>query len=340
MLYAAGMTRGPSGASLVVAAALAVPGCFRGGFLDDTCEQRGGCDDSTTGAADTTGAATTPPPTSTGTSSDTSTGEPLDTTGGAPGVLLAGPAFRVSALEIVDPPLFTSVFGSCTDASSFINGTLMASVENYDTNLILVAKDYDPARATQDFLFYRSASCPPGDGYCVINPALLPTTFVAVNQDVGSCGYVDMMTVNPTNYGFLHQPMAPCVVSPTASIEFQLGKELPEIEFLLGKFAAEYRPTAEAPERLERATLQGFIPEANAMEINYTYLDMPVNLWSVIRGSDHPDACPIPPDGMPGSVSDVDMVDVDGPEGPDAPIRGVFLYMNFTAKKIDVYAPL
>lgn len=342
ILYAENMHRGSSGASLVVAAALALPGCFRGGFLEDTCEQRGGCDDSTTGATGMTGTTSTPT-TSTGSTtgadaSGESGGEVVDTTGGSL-LLLDGPAFRVSALGIIDPPLYTKPGGVCTDVSGFVNGGLMSSVETYDTNLLLVATDYDPRSATQDYQFYSSANCPPGEGYCVLNPALAPTAFIAVNRDIGDCIEVDMATINPTNYSLLHTPMAPCVVSPTASVKIQLSKDLPVIEFLLGKFAAEYGPDAQAPIRLDDATLQGFIPETDAMNINYTFMGTPVNLWSAIRGSGHPDACPIPMDGAPGSVSDVDMVDVDG-DKPGLPIRGVFLYMNFTAKQIDVYLPL
>jgi len=257
----------------------------------------------TTGAASTSGA-------------DASSGGSSESTGSELGLLLEGPSFRVSALEIVDPPLYRKLKDDpeeCLDASSLVNGGLMSSVETYDTNLLLVAKGYDPTKDTQEFLFYPSANCPPGEGYCVINPALLPTTFVAVNRDVGSCSEVDPMTINPTNYGLLHMPQAPCVVSPTASLELKLSKDLPPIAFLLGKFAAQYSPDPEVPGRLEMATLQGFVPEANAMMIDYNFNGIPVNLWSVIRGSGHPEGCLVPVDGEPGSVSDVDMVDVDGP---------------------------
>lgn len=336
------MKRGVPNSSLAVAAAVVLLGCFRGGFLDDTCEQRPGACGQSTGVASTS---TTSPPTtdasssmSADASSSSSSGAP-DTTTGAPGLLIEGPAFRVSAIEIVDPPLYLKA-GLCADASNFVNGGLTAAVETYDTNVILVAQEYDSEAATQEFWFYPSADCPPGEGYCVLNPALKPTVFVAVNREMGDCGGADATTLNPTNLGFLHVPVAPCVLSPTASLPLKLSEDLPEIGFLLGKFAAEYRPDAAAPTRLDHATLQGFVPETDAEMIDYIFMGQKVNLWSVIRGSDHPDACPVPMDGEPGSVSDVDMVDVDGPDKPGLPIRGVFLYMNFTAKKIDVYAPL
>ena len=356
------MVRAVPRCTLAVAAAVAVAGCFRGGFLEDTCEQlAGGCIESTSGmsgmsgmtgmtgmsgvSGGMTGTSTTDAPTTTeGTGADASGNVSGSSggTGGGPGLLFAGPSFRVTALEIVDPPLYRKLGddpNQCLDASSLVNGGLMSSVETYDTNLLLVARDYAPDSEIQEYLFYPSANCPPGEAYCVINPALLPTTFVAANRDVGSCSEVDPMTINPTNYGLLHTPEAPCVVSPTASIELKLSKDLPPIAFLLGKFAAEYSPDTAAPDRLADATLQGFVPETNAMMIDYDFMGSPVNLWSVIRGSGHPDGCLVPMDGQPGSVSDVDMVDVDGP-GPGEPIRGVFLYMNFTARKIDVYAPL
>lgn len=31
---------------------------------------------------------------------------------------------------------------------------------------------------------------------------------------------------------------------------------------------------------------------------HYTFEDIPINLWSVVRGGDHPMACPVPP--IPG----------------------------------------
>ena len=312
-------------------------GCYSGGFLDDTCERLpGGClgTTTTTGTPTTTGESTS---SSSSTGADPTTGASTGTTGGLPGILIEGPAFRISTMAIVDPHLFLKTL-ACQDVHTFINLSLQTSIDQRDTNLILVAADYDPAAPTQKFLFYSDADCPEDQEYCLLLPAVLPTEFVSGNKDAGNCLAIDLSTVNPDHVLELNLPNAPCVVSPTASLPVQLSADLSPINFYLGRFAAQYSPGDIAPTSLINAVLHGFIPREDALKINYMYKDAVVNLWSVVRGGDHPEACPVPMDMMPGSVTDVDTVDLDG-DGAMMPTTGVFLYMNFTAEKIDFYAP-
>jgi len=322
-------------------------GCFRGDFLDDTCEQLGQC---TAAASTSTGPATgtTPPTTGDDTSTSTSTstsssgtgtgdGSSSGTTGEPPGILFEGPAFRIDQLQIVDPHLYISKL-FCQDVTAFVNTGLTSSVQEHDSNVLLVAKDYDPMAATQTFLLYRDADCPLGEDYCVLLKDVLPTSFVSGNKDAGNCLDVQVSTVNPTNINTINIPNAPCVTSPTASVQLELTSDLSPITFYQGKFAAQYAETQEDPTELRNAILYGFIPKADAEMITYTFMNMQINFWSVIRGSDHPDACPVPADMMPGSVSDVDMLDLDA-DGPEPPTIGVFLYLNFSAKRVKFYAP-
>jgi hypothetical protein len=105
------------------------------------------------------------------------------------------------------------------------------------------------------------------------------------------------------------------------------------------KFSGQYSPDDEDPDALVNAIFYGFVPQADAELIEFKFMDASINFWSVIRGSGHVDACPIPMDGMPGSVSDVDMLDLDG-DGPNPPVPGIYLYLNFTATRVKtLYAP-
>ncbi len=319
-----------------VAAIGAMTGCFRGSFLDDTCEQLPqGCAAATsTGATSgTTAPPTTEPASSTSTSGASSTGEPTGTTGAAPGILFDGPAFRVDTLTIVDPHLFLSAF-ACQDVQDFINSSLTTSIAQHDTNLVLLAKNYDPAAPTQEFYFYRDAGCPIGEDYCLLLEEVVPTIFVSFNRDELNCYDVSVGTLNPENINDLSLPVAPCVISPTASLPLQITPDLDPVTFYVGQFAAQYSLGDADPTALISAILYGFIPRSDGEKINYTYNNFPINFWSVVRGSSHPMACPVPM----GAVSDVDYFDEDG-DGPLPPIEGVFLYMNFTARKIDFYAP-
>jgi len=320
-------------------------GCFKdepGGCRDATCS--GEMDTSSGSVVPTTGGdATTSTSTGeivTGAASTGSSGAASSsddgTTAAPPGVPIEGAAFRVSRLEIVDPHLYLGAL-FCQDATGFLNSGVSSAIEAHEANLLLLAKDYDPDADTQTFLVYRDADCPQGADHCVLDDAVLPTTFVAVNKDDGNCLDVQLSTVNPANVEMLNLPVAPCVTSPTASLQLELPG-LDAVTLYMGKFSARYEPGDADPTALVDAILYGFIPKADAETLTYTFMDMVIDFWSMIRGSDHPDACPVPMDGAPGSVPDVDTLDLDG-DGPMPPTPGVYLYMNFTAERVDLYAP-
>lgn len=318
------------GAILVGLAALGVQGCFSAGFLADTCERLpGGCGGSSS-VADASSSSGGEVPTTGGTSTgDSSSG----TTGAAPGLLFAGPAYRIDAMEIVDPHLFVSK-PLCFDGHDTVNMGLANSLALRETNLILLARQYDPDAATQEFWLYRAANCPLDESYCLLDDLVVPTVFVSFNRDDEVCFSPDPSTINPESLPELKSPSFPCVVSPKASLKVQLTPELSELTFYQGQFAARYEPDDRAPTRLIDGVLTGFIPKEEANMLIYNYNDMDINLWSVIRGSDHPDACA----ADANHPSDVDYLDLDLEDGLP-PDPGVFLYLNFTASKIDFYAP-
>ncbi len=322
------------GSSLLAVGAAALTGCFQGDFLRNTCEQQGGC----TGvpSSSSSGATTGPPTTGDGTSTSSSSDDTAasGTTEALPGVPFTGIAFRIDTIEIVDPHLYYKGLG-CADATGFVNGALQKSIVNRDSNVLLVARNYDPNADFQEFLLYRDSTCPVGEDYCLLKGSVLPVTFNSGNKDEGNCLDVMISTVNPANVEQLNLPTAPCVSSPTASVELELSPELSPIKFYNGKFSAQYSPDDDDPSALVNAILYGFVPQSDAELITFTLMDTVINFWAVIRGSGHVDGCPMP---MDGSLPDVDTVDLDGPEG-NPPVNGIYLYLNFTAERVKLYAP-
>lgn len=342
-MYAAAVTRV---SSLAVVSAVALMGCFQADFLQNTCEERGGCPGATGSASSSSGGPTTTslPTTGEGTSTSTGTSTGTGTETGAsstteapPGLPFPGLAFRIKTIAIVDPDLYYKGL-NCLNVSDFVNAALQKSIDERDSNVLLVARDYDPDAATQEFMLYRDADCPVGEDYCLLIDTVLPVKFISGNKDEGNCLDAMISTLNPDNVDQLNLPIAPCVSSPNASVELELTPDLSPIKFYDGKFSAQYSPDDADPTGLSNAILYGFVPQADAELIVFTFMGSGINFWSVIRGSGHPDACPIPMDMLPGSVPDVDMLDLDG-AGPAAPVPGIFLYLNFSAELVDLYAP-
>lgn len=325
------------GTVFAVSTALGLTGCFSASFLDDTCERLpGGCGGVSTGGS-TSGTGSTSGgelPTTSGTTAEDSSGSSSSgTTGGSLGALLEGPVFRITEMRIVDPHLFVS-FPLCFDGHGPVNTALEDSLKANETNIILQAKGFDPDAATQLFWLYRAASCPVGASYCQLDSLVDPTVFVSFNRDDEDCLSLDESTINPNSLDELIKPTFPCVVSPKASLPIQLTPELSPLTFFEGQFAARYEPSDQDPIELRDGVLFGFIPKTQAEKLVYNYNDMDINLWSVIRGSDHPQACA--PDAE--HPDDVDFLDLD-PNDMLPAEAGVFVYLNFTATKIDFYAP-
>jgi len=320
---------------------LALTGCFvdpgPGACADPACGA--GPDPGTATSTTTTGdEPTDTAATSTGTTGTTGTTGPATTgedatTGPLPGVPVAGPAFRVDKLALADPRLYYSPL-ACVDGTDVVNDSIAAAIDARTTNILLVARDYDPDADLQEFSLYTAADCPPDADHCLLTPDLAPTSLVSVNKDAGNCLDLELANVNPANIDALHVPVAPCVSGPPATFKLALTPELSPIPVVRGRFAAQYAPDDLAPERLDNAILYGFVPRAEAEATKFMFMATPVSLWSLIRGSDHPDACE-PPMGQP---PDVDELDLDG-DGMTPPTPGVYLHLNFSARRIDLYAP-
>ncbi len=322
--------------------AAALMGCFHDG-LRDTCEQQGSC----VGATSTSSAsATTSPPTtgesesestSTSTSGDSDDTPSSGTTEAPPGLPIDGLAFRITTIESVDPHLYYKGL-ACADVTDFVDGELQRSIVDHVANTLLVARDYDPDAAFQEFLLYRNADCPVGEDHCLLLDAVPPVAFISANEDEGNCLDVEISTINPAHVDQLNLPNAPCVSSTLASVTLELSPNLSPINLYSGQFSAQYSPDAVDPDALVNAIFHGFVPRSDAELMAYTLMDQEINYWAAIRGSDHLESCPVPMDDEPGSVPDVDSFDLDG-AGPMAPVDGIHLYLNFSAERVKLYAP-
>ncbi len=310
---------------------LALGACFRGEFLDNTCERLDLCGTSTTSGSSTTSTSTTDAPTTTGGSS--STGDGL--------VELPYLGLRINSITLVDPNLYASFLdgGICTNVRKDLSGLVNAEIASGESNLVIAAVVYDPDAAQFNFVVYQNPTCDIAAGTCTIPPAEVPPPFPALNHDAGECIFVDTATMNPANIPELLIPTPPCFTTPAGSFSLKLGDNLGYIALTEFRMSASYDPDDQDPVGLTSGLIHGFIREEDAVDINYDLNGVNINLWSVIAGSGHPDECAT----KKGVASDVDMIDLTGPNGgPDGvpETRGVWLFLNFTAERVTLLAGL
>lgn len=316
------------------AAGLALAGCFHDAGGATGCAAFG-CASETASAATTADESPTTTTTSASTTGGSTTASEDATTSALPGIPLAGPVFRTTALELVDPRLYAP---DCKEISGFLQIGMMAAVQSHATNLLFAAMNYDPAAAVQEFQIFRDADCELGQPYCVLPLAVAPAVVGAENRDVDACVGFDPATINPDVLAEIHDTQAPCTIGPPTTMQIQLLPGFDPVPLVAGRFAARYQPDELAPTDLRKGVLWGFVPKAKAEQLTFAVDDVKFNLWASLRGSDHPGACPVPIDDLPGSVTDVDALDMDT-DGPEPPTPGVYLYLNFAADRVDAYAP-
>lgn len=320
------------------AAGLALAGCFHDAGNATGCAAFGCASETASAAttADETADDSSSPTTTSASSTGGSTTTSADaTTSALPGIPLAGPVFRTTALELVDPRLYAS---DCKEISGFLQIGMMAAVQSHATNLLFAAMNYDADAAVQEFQIFRDGDCVLGEPYCVLPVAVAPAVVGAENHDVDPCVGFDAATINPDVLDDLHDTQAPCTIGPPTTMQVQLLPGFEPVPLVAGRFAARYVPDELAPTDLRKGVLWGFVPKAQAEQLTFAVEDVKFNLWASLRGSDHPDACPVPMDDLPGSVTDVDVLDMDT-DGPEPPTPGVYLYLNFAADRVDAYAP-
>lgn len=323
----------------LLAAALAPSACFRGAFLDDTCEQLGGCTLTTTGATDVgTSSSTALPTTTDDTTAETGSGSSTTDDGR---VELSALAFRIDSLQLIDPDIHAPLFSGtiCTNVRMDLSTALNGEVASGDTNLLFVAPNYDPAADQIEIKLYQRPTCDVVLGECTLTSEEIPLSFPVKNRDDGNCAEYDTSGIKPANLPALNLPDSPCFATPQLSYPLKISENIGEVDFARLQMSASYLPDDTDPsEGLGDSVIAGFIRETDAEMISYNFNGAAINLWSVIAGSDHPDECAtennIPPD--------VDLLDLEGPGGvpdgvPETP--GVWLFLNFTAERVRLFAP-
>lgn len=319
--------------------------CFRGDFLDNTCEKLADCRSTSTSTGGTsTGDASTDatvaPTTTTGEGTSGTIGE-TGTTGPAR-VEIDGVAFRLDSMTLVDPDIYAPLLmGSiCTNVRTDLSTLVDQEFMTGSTNIIMMTTMYDPDVIQADYTLYQKSVCDVANGECEIDPLETPIKYPIFNVDVGECAALDTTVMLPAHVGALNIPQAPCFRTPQASVPLKLGNNFGYINFTLLQMIAGYAPDDQDPaDGLGAGVIAGFIRKEDALLINYDLSGTPVNLWSVIAGSDHPDECAT----EKGAPSDVDMADLDGPNGqPDGVPEtvGVWFFLNFTAERVRLFAPV
>lgn len=326
----------------VSAAAVLPVACFRGEFLDNTCEQIAGCGEVTsgtsTGAASTT---TTLPTTSTSSTGSSSTGDASSGTTGAPRVELNAVAFRLNSLGIVDPDIFAPLLAGqiCTNVRNDLSSVLNSEVAAGDTNILLLTQAYDPDVDQINYLLYQKPTCDVALGECTLDATESPLMFPVFNVDAGNCATYDTSVMKPANVTALNIPDSPCFRTPEGSLPLKISDSLGYINLIRGQMSSSYDPDDQDPSvGLGDSVIVGFIRKEEAEKITYMYNNLEINLWSVIAGSDHPDECAT----EKGEPPDVDMLDLGGgpmgePDGIPETV-GVWMFFNFTAERVRVFA--
>lgn len=326
------------------AAAAALPvACFRGEFLDNTCENIAGCGEVTSGSG-TGGTSTGGTPTTSGSTTTTQSTGDSESGGestGPPRVELDAVAFRINSLSVVDPDIFAPLLQGqvCTNVRNDLSNVITAEVAGGDTNILILTQNYDPDAPQINYLLYQKPACDVMTKECTLDPIESPLMFPVFNVDDGNCATYDTTVMKPANTPELNIPDSPCFRTPEGSLPLKISDSLGYINLIRGQMSSSYSPDDQDPTKgLGDSVIVGFIRKEEAELINYDYNGLTINLWSVVSGSDHPDECAT----EKGESPDVDMIDLGGgPMGePDGipETLGVWMFFNFTAERVRVFA--
>lgn len=321
--------------------ATAPAACFRGDFLDNTCERLpGGCVDATTSSSST---ATTDDPTTApaadmaGTSACVPDPQTPAIEPPAGATLEPGPAFRITKLQIVDPNFYYPLGLNCFPVSGAVGSAVTDSLASWETNLVFLAQQFDPAADEQALFFVRDATCNQNANYCAYGLGNGGYPMTVINDDDHGCDVeVIANTFDPEDIKNLGRPSPPCFRTPQASFEIALVPDTKPLRMWFAQFAAKYEPDDCNPEKLVQGVMTGFITREDALAAMYFIDDynVTVNLWQVILGSDA-NTCEIPPN----ELSDVDAAFFPDPvnDGKYILEYGVYIYLNIEAERLPMY---
>lgn len=303
---AAGRERIRSSAALGVAALLLV-GCYRGDFLAAACDRQGTCVEVETGSSS---------------GGEGSTGDGTST-GDAPAI----DAYRMTSITIVDPHFYYMLV-ACEDATPIFNSALAGEVADGTVNIMLVLDPADPDLETSSMRITEGA-CVLGatETTCGYKESGLFVPTIVTNSLVSTCDVVLTDTVNPAYAatGAPNLPAPPCFTSQRGAVILpSLAPELPPIILYDAQIAATYGAADPPVDGLISGVLTGFVPESQAVQFTGAIEGITFNLWGSIAGGGGCTKDPMAP-----------IDDTDPSPDPRSSERGVQMYLNFVAERVE-----
>lgn len=237
-------------------------------------------------------------------------------------------AFRLSALTLRDPHVYTRVFGICVDGTSQIqtqltnaitmDGTDMDTPAMLDLSIAQVFRPLDQRAGStiMSDVVFPDCTAPMSSTMCTLAAGAAHTPAPGTNMGTGTC-LAPLPGTFRSSYGTITSPMGPCYVSNVGDLVITISG-IP-ITLRQTSVAATYSGTPAT--QLTNGLIRGFLTEADA---NATTIPASVQfvggmmLSAVLPGGSG--------NCRTGSNSDMDML-ADG-------TRGWWFYLNFTAAAV------
>ncbi len=286
-----------------------VTGCFRGEFLNRTCEELGNCDvGTTTGATSSTSG-------STSTSGDT---DPGTTTELGDDVL----AFRLNTIEMVDPGIYAMIPG-CENILPILNVAVLGpELDKGEVNVAMLFPDYD-ADAENGEIIVQRVQCDVPEKMCYRDGPSIYGFFG--NNYASSCLEIPVDAIDPDNLLNLNDPSAPCFLSLEGTIYIDIVETVGQIQMRNARIAATY-DDPQNPQSLTSGVMRGFVTEEQARMIDFDYGGITASVWEMVHSGE---SClgAVPPYDTEFEMIDGEMT------------NGFWLYLNFTGERVS-WTPL
>lgn len=287
--------------SLALVAALVMAGCFHDSPPQLGCATDADC--TTTSSTSTTTGASMDPTTTTGELSESRT-------------------FRIDALRLVDPHLFSDL---CFDVTGLVNMFgLSQQIGDGELNLILHFADFEPGALAA--VLGEAMSCDLAAQTCV------PDDAVSLQLPVEQITEAPCLAVDPSvfavkNAASLHAPEPTCFRTTAVELALPLGAADAPLNMLQTQIAFNFDDAAD-PQAILQGVVSGFLPRASAEAVDIEVSGSSYNLWAMVKG----------PEGCAASHAEL-LPSVDALAGPDGPIEGVWLAFNATASRVALVPP-
>ncbi len=303
------ITAAPLGLLGLALLSAGLTGCFRGEFLNRTCEELGTCDLVTTSGATS----------STSGSTSGTAGDDTETTGSLGDDVLA---FRLNTIEMVDPSIY-ALIPECDNILPIVNvGLLGPEIDKGEINAALLFPNYDADAENAELIVQRVQCDVPGKMCYRDGPSIYG--FFG-NNYASSCLEIPEQAISPSNRPFLNDPTAPCFLSLEGTIYIDIGETFGQIEMRNARIAATYDDPQD-PQSLTSGVMRGFVTEEQARELAFEYGGINSTVWQLVHSGE----------SCLGAVEpyDTEFEMIDGEM-----TNGFWLYLNFTGERV-TWTPL